>query len=1170
MKFISLSLMLSMLASLCLAQTSAPPIDYVAVSSVGPEAASIGKFGNIPVGFATGVPGISIPIDVLNVGNINFPINLAYHSGGIHVDEVASCVGLGWALDGYGVISRNVVGLPDELDQHGFIDAPEATDVALAGGTTSSTYKQYIFDVHKGLSEAEPDVFQYNCNGQSGKFIFKHDGSIMQIPVTNNKITFDGVGFKLVDANGSQYIFDLALTTTNAGDNSNYKTQWQLTKIVDPNTVDTLFFSYESTCNTSNEQLVTSTQSFGMTGGDCGFQELNGQYFSTFTSGFGPESKTYYQNISHNDTYLKEIKWRGGKITFVNVCGRQDVTGSGERLDEVDVYSETSGVYTQTKRIKLYQGYFFSNPLINATANEKFYRLRLDSVAVLPLGTSDQPITYRMTYDTTAIAPRESQIMDRWGFNNGKFSAGGNMEKQFAIYGGVYYSFGSANKDADSLYSQACILKSIQYPTKGKTVFEYEPHRYKTSFPKREEKSTSLYVTGGVQQSLTSTFTVSNNSYGFTCTPYISAINTNLVSDKPIIEIKDQATNQVVFSHQETPANAGSTGTPYQPGPSVLNLVAGHTYLISINIYSTSSQVNANVLVNWIDSIPNSSEIKFGGGLRVKRITDYDLSGKFLSRQFYEYGDSGEGVVLTPQYYQNINFEKIIRRVGCNGGATEPFCVDYIESDPQLNPIGYSMVYYSNPVYPITQFSGSPVLYRKVSEYSVDSIGNTNGKTVHYFQVYQDGSTLSNNGIKDQLPSEFFVNGIYLISNNWKNGFKTGEDVYKNVSGNYILQKRKRITYLSAMESQQNVLKIKPRYSSSGCEEFSTFDVTVYAVPITTGAMLPVIQNDTLNDDFGYQLGTTTSTSYNYNLLPVTRQTVKSNGDSSLQLFQYPNDFSATGNVYEKMVSRNIVTPLIKVRKLVNGTQVSAVTKNYTDFLSNSKLFVPSTLETQTTTYPSEVRARFNQYDSFGNILQQQKDSDAYQAVIRDYRSTLPVAIANNAVFSDIAYTSFEADGAGNWTGIVLANVSSAATVTGTKCYTLNTAGLTKSGLTSTTTYIVSYWSKGGAYTAAGTAPVKTGPSVTRGSVTWTYYEHQVSGVTSVKVAGSGGIDELRLYPSTAQMETYSYSPGIGMTSKTDARDLTSYYEYDGLGRLKLIRDKDNNIIQTLQYHLVQ
>jgi YD repeat-containing protein len=69
-----------------------------------------------------------------------------------------------------------------------------------------------------------------------------------------------------------------------------------------------------------------------------------------------------------------------------------------------------------------------------------------------------------------------------------------------------------------------------------------------------------------------------------------------------------------------------------------------------------------------------------------------------------------------------------------------------------------------------------------------------------------------------------------------------------------------------------------------------------------------------------------------------------------------------------------------------------------------------------------------------------------------------------------------------------------------------------------------------------------------------------------VSVTGSGTIDELRLYPVKAQMTTFSYKPLIGVGSQSDPNNRVTYYEYDWLGRLKLIRDQDRKILKTLDY----
>ncbi|MFY0602299.1 MAG: hypothetical protein JXQ93_00005, partial [Flavobacteriaceae bacterium] len=121
-----------------------------------PEAASLGKFTEVPISHYTGVPNISIPIYTINANGISVPIQLSYHARGVQVSEVASRVGLGWALSYGGSFSRQTRGSADE-SYKGYFENASAIDASFE----SEAQREAIYIQGNLYSEynLEPDKF---------------------------------------------------------------------------------------------------------------------------------------------------------------------------------------------------------------------------------------------------------------------------------------------------------------------------------------------------------------------------------------------------------------------------------------------------------------------------------------------------------------------------------------------------------------------------------------------------------------------------------------------------------------------------------------------------------------------------------------------------------------------------------------------------------------------------------------------------------------------------------------------------------------------------------------------------------------------------------------------------------------------------------------------------
>jgi YD repeat-containing protein len=1142
----------------CKAQSPAFSKNLIKVNTLSPDAASLGKFGNIPVSNYTGTPSIKIPVYDIKIGDINFPISLDYHASGIKVEEAASSVGLGWALNAPLLVTRNVQGLPDEMDYFG---SPDPYDVQ----KTPAAFFDYIHSVAQvmGRKDSEPDIYNYNTGNSSGKFVFKRDRSVYQIPLTNNVIVKDHTGsFKITEPNGVQYIYEeKRYVFTSVDSDIPYISTWCLTKIISSNQEDTIYLKYDP-----NSRIGIETQEM--------FSEKFGTRFGV-TKFIPDDGFKYHTKTSYNSLFfLTEVYWRGGKITLTYVDDRIDLSGA-KRLAELKIFSNLNTTLNLVKHVKLHQSNL-TTPLLPNTQPyniEKFSRLRLDSVSIRDVASSSDEEWYKLTYNDIELPNRGSYAQDRWGFYNGKDSNGELMPAQIFLFLGNYEEFGSANRATDAVKIKAGTISSIQYPTKGKSVFDFEPHQFHSGVQPSEVKSLGLELCCfNFPATAQSMFTVNSLSSKFRYKVNISKYNYPEVSSYPKITLTDLTTGNVVFSISNMNANEDyASNSNFNTTP--LNLIQGHTYKIQLDRFTTTANVTIRFELRWDETIPNASDIMQGGGLRIKSVTNYDAKGSFVNKDAYTYGSDGTGRLITPWAYHGINYTEITKSVGLAGEGQFPEVgcqYSYEDRDHLLGPLysGFTTEFSAQGVLPTTNFAGSPVVYPKVTISKVDEVGVDLGKTEFGYSFFEDGPQPP----LQYLPRSNAGNLGYLsfISSNWKNGILHSKKEYKRLpTGSYVVLSDvfNRLDHFY-YRSTYPYLHLIEKTNHDGCRVLNVGDFIYSINEFTSGAT--VIENTTTNlfDETGSSISSSKDFTYGLTpLLPIKIIETDSYGKNITEHNQYPKDLAALGNVYNKLVTRNILDPVVNRQIFNNGLSTSLLKIEYTDWFGDSKLLLPQSVSEQIGSNPLEVKIEYNAFDSYGNILQQRKSNDGYQAYLWDYQSTYPIAQVSNADRVSIAYTSFEADGKGNWVIPSTSRDGTTPALTGKRSYVFNGGNaISKGGLNAATTYIVSYWKRGGSvggFTVSGTTQSLVGETVN----SWTYHEHTIKNVTSLSVAGSSGnIDELRLYPKGAQMTTFTYTPLVGMTSSADANGRPTYFKYDGLNRLKTTLDYKGNILKTYHY----
>ncbi|WP_259068736.1 hypothetical protein HDF24_07465 [Mucilaginibacter sp. X4EP1] len=1205
-------------ANRILAQTVTDPnstyleFDLKKTLPTSPEAAMLGKFGDIPIGYYTGTADISIPLYTIKEGDLSIPINLSYHNSGVKVEDEATWVGLGWNLEPGGSIIKIVNGRDDGNIGDGLpfqpgyqylfnrsITGAYSTTGQIGDGdwicNTANGASSPPQDVSIGDTTAvigaltqgygQPDIYQYSFpGGYSGKFYIN---PISKLPVLIDKkenVTFTSntsTAWIATTLNGDKYEFNaLEQSYTNTLQGYSGET-WRLTKIT-LNNGKVITFSYYNSGNS------------GMT--------YNESYHDPYL--LVPVSANDFGVVKHYDnTYsygqtLTQIKTDDVIINF-NLENRADLSpvnsvNNGtlypKQLKSMDIVSPLTGQLLKTYNFNY--SYFTSSTdpsftYISTFTNESTLmtysslRLRLDSLQEEGYTGNNQPVynpAYKFTYNTSVTLPSKSSYSrDFWGFYNGKLNTNlipdlkyfyySNFDNYKNVPTATLNAFSGANRTVDTALMMAGMLKRITYPTGGSTAFAYQPNDF------------------------------SNYSY-----PDISQINATVssISVQDQNNPTDQKTATFTLSTAQTVQfnnyiEGGPTPTApsfYAIEPSTITLsstVNGTTTIVKQWTVTTDMQAayNSNDVISWLSdpvalqaNVPYTISVELPDALGSQNtasaqaivLSTFQYYAPATNPPQVSYG-GGVRIASITNYDQTgvVISNKMLKYVNTDGTSSGKLMsnLDYLyfrnltstiyvgPPDNQyvnwvVGPIWFissqSVIPYSNSA------GGNMVGYSRVEEIETGIGNTTDGMHVYNYLNIADQTRPNSPNIP-----------------NLTNGLITEEDFLKS-TGDAV----KTVSYLY---SDHNMVTHPTGISYTGAKIFSNF---IGSDPCSTQYNLETNPNkyeidfypinsawNLLNskqtkDYFNGNVVTTTQGFVYNNIGQLVRDSIiNSKGEILTTYNKFPNDADTINTLINKqLVDSSFYNNILEQHKLNNEVETSQTKISYA--VINNQL-VRSEIDRSFNGNPLFTDATFNQYGPNKNIQQVSEHGIVPSALIWDYTNSYVIAEVKNANIADIAYSSFEPNQAGNW-AVNPSAIANPVGITGNHSCTLGGGTISKSGLNASKTYIVSYWTNTGTpLTIAGTVTGYPKAGVTLNG--WTYYEYLITGQTTITLSGGGTIDELRLYPLGTQMTSYTYNPPIGITSMINAKSQINYYEYDPFLRLLNIKDQYGNIVKSYTYH---
>jgi hypothetical protein len=553
----------------------------------------------------------------------------------------------------------------------------------------------------------------------------------------------------------------------------------------------------------------------------------------------------------------------------------------------------------------------------------------------------------------------------------------------------------------------------------------------------------------------------------------------------------------------------------------------------------------------------NSGTHYSASGLRIKKIRTSDGNGNFTYKT-YTYGEDEDGYGFSnsatlgefPNYMQYTSSEKRY--------------VQWYGPEYRGNTVAGKRIrtYTGNFLPDIAEYLNMPVFYSKITVYEGD-INSNNGKTVfRYSSFVPHSEALLPIPTFKQPTFSFSTSDPYLQKryireyNYWCTSQLVGTELYEKNGLTYKLRRGTYFDYEPVTTGSYKGLFIDKYIDCDPTDAYlfaaSPFNLPIYQYAdyyISTGR-LELRSSSEVTDG----VSTVSNYSYNSRLLKSDISTARSSGDVFSTKIKYPFDFN--DDVYRSMVARNMIDFDVINESNKKGTVISSTKIDYKDW--GNDIIAPEVVSTKAAGSIFEPRIRYLAYDNAGNPVSVKKENGPAISYIYGYNNTVPIAEVSNGGLNQIAFANFEASNARNWGYLSSGLTNIVSSISGKTAY----KGTLNSPVLPSGSYKIEMWAKG-----SGNITVNNVNKVI--SEVWKFYSWQVDNATAISINTNNNlIDDVRLYPSVAQMKNFTYWPLYGVTDITDPKGYKTSYIYDSYQRLTDILDANKNIVKHYSYNV--